>query len=73
VQSWSFAEIGNELLVGTNEGLFKVEKDSLFPVRKTIGYEYYVTKLKRSQLNPNRIYLGTREGLRSESREQLGR
>jgi signal transduction histidine kinase len=65
VQSWSFAEVGNELLVGSNDGLFKVEKNALSAIRKATGYDYYITILKRSQLNPNKLYLGTKQGLRS--------
>ncbi len=62
-QSNTFVESGNELLVGTFDGLFKVENDKLIPIRKTIGNEYDVLFLKKSKLNPNRIYVGTTSGL----------
>jgi serine phosphatase RsbU (regulator of sigma subunit) len=57
-QSWTFLESGNELLVGTFNGLFKVDKEQLSPVRKTLGNEYKVHALKHSKSNPNRIYVG---------------
>jgi serine phosphatase RsbU (regulator of sigma subunit)/ligand-binding sensor domain-containing protein len=57
-QSWTFLESGNELLVGTFNGLFKVDKEKLSPVRKTLGNEYKVHILKQSQSNPNRIFVG---------------
>ncbi|MFZ1798541.1 MAG: ATP-binding protein [Chitinophagaceae bacterium] len=62
-QSWSLAEIGNDLLVGTSDGLFKVDNDQLIPVRKTTGNEYNINILKRSSLQPNRLYVGTGSGL----------
>src|SRR5579862_175530 len=62
-QSYSFLEMGNELLVGTFDGLFKVEQDKLMPIRKSIGNEYEVFVLKQSKLNPDRIYVGTQSGL----------
>ncbi len=63
IQSFSFAEIGNELLVGTFDGLFKVEKNKLTPIRKTVGNEYNVDILKQSRLNPDRVYVATVSGL----------
>jgi hypothetical protein len=46
------------LFVGTFDGLFKVDKERLSPVRKTLGNEYKVHILKQSLLNSNRIYVG---------------
>jgi len=57
-QSWTFLEIGNELLVGTFDGLFKVDKEQLFPIRKTRGNEYKIHVLKQARSNPNRVYVG---------------
>ena len=57
-QSWTFLKTGNELLVGTFDGLFKVDNERLSPIRKTLGNEYKVHILKQSLLNPNRIYVG---------------
>ncbi len=57
-QSFNFLETGNELLVGTFNGLFKVNKDKLSAIRKTIGNEYIVHALRQSQINKNRIYVG---------------
>ncbi len=62
-QSWSLAEIGNDLLVGTSDGLFKVDNDALVPVRKTTGNEYNINILKRSSIDSNRLYVGTGSGL----------
>ena len=61
--SYSLVKIKNELLAGTNGGLFKVEKDKLIPIKKTVGYEYVIGALKQSRLNPDRIYVGTMSGL----------
>ncbi len=57
-QSFAFLEIGNDLLVGTFNGLFKVEKDKLSAIRESSGNEYIVHVLKQSNINPNRIYVG---------------
>ena len=57
-QSWTFLKSGNQLFVGTFDGLFKVDKERLSPVRKTLGNEYKVHILKQSLLNSNRIYVG---------------
>ena len=65
----SFLKIGNELLVGTNDGLFKVERGKLSTIRKTIGNEYAIDILKMSRLNPNRVYLATEGGLWSTLRK----
>ena len=62
-QSYCFLEMGNDLLTGTFDGLFKVEKNKLTPIRKSIGNEYEVFVLKQSKLDPNRIYVGTQSGL----------
>ncbi len=61
--AWSFVEIGNELLVGTDNGLFKVEKDELKSIKNTVGDNYEINYLKHSKLNPNRIYVATYNGL----------
>lgn len=62
-QSWSLAEIGNDLLVGTSDGLYKIYQDQLLPVRKTIGNEYNINILKRSTTQPNRLFVGAGSGL----------
>ncbi len=62
-QSWSLADMGNELLVGTSDGLFKVYRDQLLPVRKTVGNEYNINTLKKSITQPNRLYVGAGSGL----------
>lgn len=67
-QGWVFLEMENELLVGTSDGLFKVETDRLIPVRKSKRNEYTITCLKQSGLNPDRIYAGTGSGLWSLSK-----
>ena len=57
-QSFTFLKAENELLVGTFNGLFKVDKDKLYAIRKTVGNEYIVHALRQSQINKNRIYVG---------------
>src|SRR5579871_2312879 len=62
-QSWCFLEIGNDLLVGKFDGLFKIENDKLSTIKKSTGNEYTVRGMKQSSLNPNRIYLGVTSGI----------
>ncbi len=57
-QAFAFLESSNELLVGTFNGLFKVDRDKLSVIRKTVGNEYIVHALKQSQINHDRIYVG---------------
>ncbi len=57
-QSWNFIEIGNDLVVGTFDGLFTVDKEKLSPIKKTIGNEFNVNLIKQSTTNPNRYYIG---------------
>ncbi len=57
-QSFSFIKSDNELIVGSNDGLFKVEKYQINPIRKTIGNEYGVNTIIRSKSNPSRYYIG---------------
>jgi serine phosphatase RsbU (regulator of sigma subunit)/ligand-binding sensor domain-containing protein len=58
-QSFVFLKFGKELLVGTFNGLFKVDNDKLLPIRKSVSNEYVVHALRLSKLNSNRIYVGT--------------
>ena len=67
-QSWSFLKFKDKLLVGTFDGFFNIEKNSLVPIKKTTGNEYNVNVLRRSKLNPNRIYVGA-QGLWSMLRQ----
>ena len=62
-QSRPLLEIGDELLAGTQDGLFTVNNDRLIPIKKTTGNDYVDSKLIRSVLNPNRVYVGTTSGL----------
>jgi signal transduction histidine kinase/ligand-binding sensor domain-containing protein len=62
-QSYTFLEIGDELLVGTIEGLFKIESGNLIPIRRTISNEYYVNDVIQSTLNPNRIFTAVNSGI----------
>ncbi len=57
-QSFAFLAADNELLVGTFDGLFKVDKDKLTVIRKTVGNEYNIQSLSASKLNPKRVYVG---------------
>lgn len=72
LQSFSFVKIGKDLLVGTSDGLYKVENDRLIPVRKSVGNEYIVYRTIQSKLNPNRIFVGTQSGLWSIRRTDDG-
>jgi serine phosphatase RsbU (regulator of sigma subunit) len=57
-QSFAFMESGADLIVGANDGLFKVDKYQIVPIRKTIGNEYGVNSITQSKLDPNRFYIG---------------
>ena len=62
-QTWTFIEMANDLIVGTNNGLFKIEADRLIPIRESIRGEYGVNAMTRSKINPDRIYVATSRGL----------
>ncbi len=57
-QFFSLLNIGSELITGGINGLFRIENNELFPIRKTVGNEYNIQSLKQSKLNPDRIYVG---------------
>ena len=57
-QSFAFQESNNDLLVGTIDGLFKIEKYKIIPIRKTIGNEYGVNIIRQSKSNSSRYYIG---------------
>jgi signal transduction histidine kinase len=71
-QTFQFLNTGADLLVVTSDGLFKVEKDQLIPVRKSVNSEYAGTVLKRSVLDTDRVYVGTSSGLWSVRRKGNG-
>ena len=62
-QTWAFLEMGNNLIVGTSDGLFKVETDELIPIRKSLTGEYGVNAILRSKINHNRVYVASSRGL----------
>ncbi|MBS1730757.1 MAG: GAF domain-containing protein [Bacteroidetes bacterium] len=62
-QSWSLAEMGADLLVGTSDGLFKIDAEQLSPIRLTTGNDYNINILKKSSIQPNRLFVGTGSGL----------
>jgi signal transduction histidine kinase len=62
-QYWKFYAGGEELLVGSGEGLFKVEKEEVIPVRPNDDKKYTVTAITRSVNDPARIFVGTMTGL----------
>ncbi len=57
-QSFAFLKIDNELLVGTFDGLFKIDKNKLTVIRKTVGNEYNIQSLRLSKLNSKRVFVG---------------
>jgi signal transduction histidine kinase/ligand-binding sensor domain-containing protein len=71
-QSYSFLEIDNELLVGTIEGLFKMESGELIPIRRTVGNEYFVNDLIQSKINPNRVFTAVPSGIWSVMKTNEG-
>ena len=57
-QSVAFLKVDDDLLVGTLDGLFKIENFLLKPVRLSEGSEYDVNVLVQSKYDPNRIFVG---------------
>ena len=57
-QYYALLNRGNTLLVGGNEGLSRIDKDELLPIRKSIGNEYNVHVLTPSRLYPERVFVG---------------
>lgn len=57
-QSFAFQESDDELLVGTIDGLFKVDKQEIIPIRKTVGNEFGVNTISQSKSDPSRYYIG---------------
>ena len=60
---WAFTEIDDDLLVGTQLGLYVLENNSLNPIVATQETEHDITYLKRSKLEPSRIFIGSTNGL----------
>jgi ligand-binding sensor domain-containing protein len=56
--SWSLLSIENSLLVATDSGVFHI--DNRNNIRLTMNLSYV---LHRSKIEPNRIWVGTRQGL----------
>ena len=71
-QSFRFLNMGTGLLVATVDGLFKVEKEQLIPIRESVNREYFAFVLKRSILDTDRVYVGTSSGLWSVRRKGNG-
>ncbi len=57
-QYFTLLKTENELLIGGYNGVFKIDDDKLYPIRKTVGNEYNTFALIKSKLNPDRVYVG---------------
>lgn len=57
-QSFSFLDRDKEFLVGTSDGLAKIDEYSIIPIRRTIGNEFGVNTIKQSKTNQDRVYIG---------------
>jgi signal transduction histidine kinase len=58
-QCFDMISFKNQLLAGTNEGVFKIVDFKAVPLRKSINKDYEVGYFLRSKLNPNRIFVAT--------------
>ena len=68
-QSWTFLDAEDDLLIGTIDGLYKIESDKLIPIKRTIGNEFVVNELIQSKVNPKRIFVGVNSGIWSFIKE----
>ena len=68
-QSWSFLEVEDFLLIGTSDGLYKIESGNLISIKRTIENEFIVNELIQSKINPNRIFVGVNSGIWSFVKE----
>lgn len=48
----------NRLIAGTNEGVYEIRNDKMFPIRKSVNKDYEVGFLLPSKVNPNRLFTG---------------
>ncbi len=55
---WSLLSIGDSLLAATTDGVFKIENNSTIKIIEGASYVLY-----QSGINPNRIWVGTNQGL----------
>jgi signal transduction histidine kinase/ligand-binding sensor domain-containing protein len=62
-QSFDFYEVHGKLFSGNLEGLFQVEKEKVIPIRISERNEYAVQFLYLSDIDTNRLYVSTSEGL----------
>jgi diguanylate cyclase (GGDEF)-like protein len=67
---WSLASVGDDLLVGTAFGLFRVGLDGVQPVPGTDQETVYL--LRRSAADPERVWMGTESGLAAVRRDGSG-
>ncbi len=68
-QSWFFLAVDDDLLIGTSDGLYKIESGMLVPIKRTIGNEFLVSELIQSKVNPKRIFVGVNSGIWSMLKE----
>ncbi len=54
----SLISFNSHLIAGTNEGVYEIKDDKMFPVRKSINKDYEVASLLASKVNPNRLFVG---------------
>jgi signal transduction histidine kinase/ligand-binding sensor domain-containing protein len=62
-QSFDFYEVHGSLFSGNLEGLFKIDNNKVTPVKKSLRNEYGVQFLHLSEIDTNRLYVSTSEGL----------
>jgi signal transduction histidine kinase/ligand-binding sensor domain-containing protein len=62
-QSWEFLDFEGELLVASSDGLMRLVKDQLIPIKSNIDGAFSIVKIQASKVEKDRIYLGTNIGI----------
>jgi len=62
-QSFDLINVHGQLLAGTFEGVYKINKDKVTPVRISKANEYGIQFFYPSKIDTNRLYVSTSEGM----------
>jgi len=61
-QTWSFLEIGNQLLCATSDGLYQIDGYKASIIRESISQDFYAVDLMPSQQDPDILFVGLSTG-----------
>jgi signal transduction histidine kinase len=62
-RSWWLLPVDDQLLVATDDGVYRVVANKALAVMKSVGQSFYTYSLFRSRRNPNRVFAGLLDGL----------